>query len=74
MSECSRRDIVQHEQLRSSSFYGFPAHYYEEKYPNIGSPEIAQAVVTAIQDAGIKVKGVERGLDHGVWSSFKCGS
>lgn len=56
-----------------SSFYGFPSHYYQEKYPNKGSATVAQRVLDALNDAGIDAKGVERGLDHGVWASFKCG-
>lgn len=56
-----------------SSFYGFPSHYYKETYPNIGSKEIAQKVLNALKEAGIKAEGVKRGLDHGVWASFKCG-
>lgn len=55
------------------SFYGFPDHYYKEKYPNVGSTEVAQKVLGALGDAGIKTEGVKRGLDHGVWASFKCG-
>ncbi|OAT09594.1 aromatic ring-opening dioxygenase LigB subunit [Blastomyces gilchristii SLH14081] len=54
-------------------FYGFPSHYYEEKFPNVGSREIAQKVIDAIRGAGMKAEGVKRGLDHGVWASFKCG-
>ncbi|EEH22102.2 hypothetical protein PABG_04313 [Paracoccidioides brasiliensis Pb03] len=53
-------------------FYGFPSHYYKEKYPNVGSSEIAQKVIDAIKGAGMKAEGVKRGLDHGVWASFKC--
>ncbi|KAK2804918.1 hypothetical protein FQN50_006428 [Emmonsiellopsis sp. PD_5] len=53
-------------------FYGFPGHYYKEKYPNVGSREIAQKVIDAIKGAGLKAEGVKRGLDHGVWASFKC--
>lgn len=59
--------------IQYSSFYGFPKHYYQEKYPNVGSREIAQKVIDALQEAGIKAEGVKRGLDHGVWASFKCG-
>ncbi|RDW72549.1 DODA-type extradiol aromatic ring-opening family dioxygenase [Aspergillus mulundensis] len=54
-------------------FYGFPSHYYKEKYPNVGSREIANKVLDAFKQAGIKAEGVKRGLDHGVWASFKCG-
>lgn len=57
-----------------SSFYGFPSHYYKEKYPNVGSVEVADKVLAQLKTAGIKAEGVKRGLDHGVWASFKCGS
>ncbi|KAL2844968.1 Extradiol ring-cleavage dioxygenase, class III enzyme, subunit B [Aspergillus pseudoustus] len=53
-------------------FYGFPSHYYEEKYPNVGSKEVAKKVLDLFKEAGIKAEGVKRGLDHGVWVSFKC--
>lgn len=59
--------------LTCFSFYNFPSHYYEEKYPNVGSAEVAQKVLDALNSAGIKGEGVKRGLDHGVWASFKCG-
>jgi aromatic ring-opening dioxygenase catalytic subunit (LigB family) len=57
----------------SASFYGFPSHYYQEKYPHVGSKEVAEKVLSYLKDAGIKAEGVTRGLDHGVWASFKCG-
>ncbi|KAJ5670597.1 uncharacterized protein N7477_005960 [Penicillium maclennaniae] len=47
------------------SFYGFPDHYYKEKYPNIGSKEVAHKVLDLLKEAGIEAKGVNRGLDHG---------
>ncbi|RMJ27131.1 aromatic ring-opening dioxygenase [Aspergillus sp. HF37] len=53
-------------------FYGFPDHYYKEKYPNVGSAEVAGKVLDSLSEAGIKGEGVKRGLDHGVWASFKC--
>lgn len=56
-----------------TSFYGFPDHYYKEKYPNVGSRKVADKVLAALTGAGIEAKGVKRGLDHGVWASFKCG-
>jgi len=56
------------------SFYGFPDHYYKEKYPNVGSKEVSHKVLDALKEAGIEAKGVKRGLDHGVWASFKCGT
>lgn len=58
-------------QLTQSSFYGFPAHYYREVFPNKGSPAIAQKVISALTIAGIKTQGLRRGLDHGVFASFK---
>lgn len=54
-------------------FYGFPGHYYEEKYPNVGSRVVAEKVMALMRQKGIEVEGVKRGLDHGVWASFKCG-
>ncbi|KAI9037712.1 DODA-type extradiol aromatic ring-opening family dioxygenase [Aspergillus affinis] len=53
-------------------FYGFPSQYYKEKYPNVGSKEIADKVLGFLGNAGINARGVKRGLDHGVWVSFKC--
>lgn len=54
-------------------FYNFPPHYYEYKYPNRGSPEIAQKVIDNLEGAGIEVQRVKRGLDHGVWVGFIAG-
>ncbi|KAH6648772.1 Extradiol ring-cleavage dioxygenase, class III enzyme, subunit B [Truncatella angustata] len=51
-------------------FYGFPSYMYEAKYPSRGSPELANRILGLLGDAGIKAKGVTRGLDHGVWSGF----
>ncbi|KAJ6014436.1 Extradiol ring-cleavage dioxygenase class III enzyme subunit B [Penicillium herquei] len=53
-------------------FYGFPDHYYKENYPNVGSKEVSHRVLDLLKEAGIDAKGVKRGLDHGVWASFKC--
>ncbi|RMD42923.1 hypothetical protein DV735_g2176, partial [Chaetothyriales sp. CBS 134920] len=52
-------------------YYGFPKHYYLEKYPNRGSKEVAQRVVDVLGEAGIRTQEVERGLDHGVFVPFK---
>lgn len=60
-------------ELTGFSFYGFPGHYYKEKYPNVGSKEVANEVLRLLKEADITAEGVERGLDHGVWASFKCG-
>ncbi|PLN86136.1 aromatic ring-opening dioxygenase LigB subunit [Aspergillus taichungensis] len=53
-------------------FYGFPSHYYKETFPHVGSQEVAGKVLGLLNQAGIKAEGVKRGLDHGVWASFKC--
>ena len=55
-------------------FYGFPPHFYERKYPNRGSPEIAEMVAGRLEAAGIQVERVNRGLDHGVWAGFIVGT
>lgn len=51
-------------------FYGFPPRYYEHKFPNRGSPEIAHKVAERLGGVGIEVEKVKRGLDHGVWVGF----
>lgn len=43
----------------------------EEKYPNVGSEAVAATVINSLRSNGIDVEAVERGLDHGVWASFK---
>ncbi len=45
--------------------------YRKEQYPNVGSKEIAGKVIDSLRSHDIKVEAVERGLDHGVWASFK---
>ncbi|KAL8817194.1 MAG: hypothetical protein Q9223_003931 [Gallowayella weberi] len=52
-------------------FYGFPRKYFEERYPNVGNKDLAAQVIEAVQAAHIDIKPVKRGLDHGVWASFK---
>ncbi|KAK5076594.1 hypothetical protein LTR64_005927 [Lithohypha guttulata] len=52
-------------------FYGFPKHYYLEKFPNRGSSELGQRVIQLLTEAGIKAVPEERGLDHGVFVPFK---
>lgn len=53
-------------------FYGFPPHFYEVKFPNRGSPDLANRVIDLLGKGGIKAEGRRRGLDHGVWASFMC--
>ena len=52
-------------------FYGFPKHYYMEKFPNKGSAEIANRVIAVLGEEGIGTQKEERGLDHGVFVPFK---
>jgi len=54
-------------------FYGFPPHFYEYKYPDTGSREVAGQVIDKLKMAGINVERVERGFDHGVWAGFMAG-
>jgi len=49
-------------------FSGFPAELYKLQYPAPGAPEMAQAAVLVLQQAGIPVEMDDaRGLDHGAW-------
>lgn len=43
----------------------------KEEYPNVGSKEIAGQVIDVLKSNRIDAAPVERGLDHGVWTSFK---
>jgi 4,5-DOPA dioxygenase extradiol len=52
-------------------FYGFPKHYYLEKYPNRGSPQLAKRVMQLLTEAEIQAIPAARGLDHGVFVPFK---
>ena len=42
-----------------------------EKYPSVGSKAVAAQVMGALRFNNIEAEAVERGLDHGVWASFK---
>ncbi len=49
-------------------FWGFPEALYTLRYPASGCREAADAVVTALEAAGLPVQRDEqRGLDHGAW-------
>jgi 4,5-DOPA dioxygenase extradiol len=52
-------------------YYGFPRHYYMEKFPNKGSVKVAQQVIDVLAEHGIRTQHAERGLDHGVFVPFK---
>ena len=49
-------------------FYGFPKPLYELEYPAHTSRDIADKVLTLLNDAAIPAKANnDRGLDHGAW-------
>lgn len=49
-------------------FYGFAPELYAINYPATGSPEIASAVLDALQKAGLAAElDANQGMDHGVW-------
>jgi len=52
-------------------FYGFPRHYYAEKFPNKGSPSLARKIIALLNENGIQTEEEERGLDHGAFVPFK---
>jgi 4,5-DOPA dioxygenase extradiol len=43
------------------NFYNFPPHYYQVKFPNRGSPALAQKVIDRLGDIGIEVEKVQQG-------------
>ncbi|KAK4198410.1 Extradiol ring-cleavage dioxygenase, class III enzyme, subunit B [Triangularia verruculosa] len=51
-------------------FYGFPPHFYKATFPSVGSPSLASHIISLLSSAGIRAKGLTRGLDHGVFSGF----
>ncbi|TGD73296.1 dioxygenase [Mangrovimicrobium sediminis] len=53
-------------------YYGFPPESYEIRYPCPGQPALADAVASAVAQAGIAVEvDTQRGLDHGVFVPLK---
>lgn len=56
-------------QLRTiHDFGGFDPRLFDIQYPATGCPEVAQAVVSALQSAGLPAHSdAQRGLDHGAW-------
>jgi 4,5-DOPA dioxygenase extradiol len=50
-------------------FSGFPADLYKLNYPAPGSPELADRVITLLNQAGIAAQiDPDRGFDHGTWT------
>ena len=53
-------------------YYGFPPHTYELRYPALGAPEVAKAVIALLHKNDISAAtDSKRGLDHGVFIPFK---
>ncbi len=49
-------------------FHGFPAHYYETRYPAPGAPELAARVRELLRERGLPFADEPaRGLDHGAY-------
>jgi 4,5-DOPA dioxygenase extradiol len=48
-------------------FYGFPKHFYEQKYAAPGAPELATRVRALLSSAGPVRDEPKRGLDHGAY-------
>lgn len=65
-------NVASEEQPLIYDFYGFPAHFYRTRFPNHGDAAVASSIIALLGKAGFKGRGVERGLDHGVWASFMC--
>jgi 4,5-DOPA dioxygenase extradiol len=48
-------------------FYGFPEHYYRQRYPAPGAPELAARVRQLLSPLGPVADDPDRGLDHGAY-------
>lgn len=48
-------------------FYGFPARYYQVRYPAPGAPELARRVRALLERKQPVVSDPARGLDHGAY-------
>lgn len=54
-------------------FGGFPPALYTLDYPVKGAPELAEHLITVLQQAGYMAKAhPSRGLDHGAWMPLRC--
>ncbi|SFL95526.1 DODA-type extradiol aromatic ring-opening family dioxygenase [Marinobacter zhejiangensis] len=53
-------------------YYGFPDESYTLSYPAPGAPELAQALIQQLREAGIDAaEEPQRGFDHGVFVPLK---
>lgn len=51
-------------------FYGFPKELYQQEYPALGAPQLAEGIINEIKDPIIESSN-EWGLDHGAWTILK---
>jgi len=54
-------------------FYNFPKHFYQVKFENRGSKEVAEKILKLLDQAGIQAHSTKRGLDHGAWVPLHVG-
>lgn len=53
-------------------YYGFPSAAYDIRYPSPGEPRLADAVASALSQAGIENElNTDRGFDHGLFVPLK---
>lgn len=52
-------------------YYGFPPQSYEIQYPAAGAPELASALMSALEGPFSPVANTDKGLDHGVFVPLK---
>ena len=53
-------------------YYGFPAEAYEITYPAPGNPNLANNILTLLQESNIKSQlDAQRGFDHGMFIPLK---
>ena len=65
ISSVEKNDVIH-------DFGGFPRELYETTYPAPGHPELAGALLSALEKGGIKASlNQSRGLDHGAWVPLK---
>lgn len=48
-------------------FYGFPAALYQQRYPALGSPQLAERILSALDPTPVHFD-LDWGLDYGAWS------
>ncbi|GAA6008705.1 hypothetical protein JCM10207_001692 [Rhodosporidiobolus poonsookiae] len=54
-----------------NDFHDAAPFVYDYEWPHLDAPELAHEVYRELKDAGLLVKRVQRGIDHGVWVPAK---